>query len=112
MKNANLIFWVKAISLVDNFGSTRSASTSVDHKQRIKKSNFLTPRPPSHSGLNVCKTEERRLDICPHNCSVHCIMYLYFTTRFMYDTLLECPKLNYTRKTSYTLTPIQGTVYV
>ena len=51
MKNANLNFWVKAISLVANFGSTRSASTSVDHKQRIKKSNFLTPRPPS--GLKV-----------------------------------------------------------
>ena len=45
-ENVNLIFWVKAISLVANFGSTRSASTSVDHKQRIKKSNFLTPRPP------------------------------------------------------------------
>ena len=51
MKNVNLIFWVKAISLVANFGSTRSASTSVDHK-RIKKSNFLTPRPPPPSGLN------------------------------------------------------------
>ena len=46
MKNLNLIFWVKAISLVANFGSTGSASTSVDHKQRIKKSSFLTPRPP------------------------------------------------------------------
>ena len=51
MKNVNLIFWVKVISLVANFGSTRSSSTSVDHKQRIKKSNFLTPRPPS--GLNA-----------------------------------------------------------
>ena len=46
MKNANLIFWVKAIFLVANFGSTRSASTSVNHKQIIKKSKFLTPRPP------------------------------------------------------------------
>ena len=51
MKNVNLIFWIKAISLAANFGSTRSASTNVDHKQRIKKSNFLTPRPPS--GLNT-----------------------------------------------------------
>ena len=51
MKNVNLIFWVKAISLVANFGSTRPASTSVVHKQKIKKSNFLTPRPPL-SGLN------------------------------------------------------------
>ena len=51
MKNVNLIFWVKAISLVANFGSKRSASTSVNHKQRIKKSNFLTPRPPS--GLKI-----------------------------------------------------------
>ena len=48
-------FWVNAISLVANFGSTRSASTSVDHKQRIKKSNSLTPRPPPPppSGLNI-----------------------------------------------------------
>ena len=52
MKNVNLIFWVKAISLVANFGSTRSALTSVDHKQRIKKSNSLTPRLPPPSGLN------------------------------------------------------------
>ena len=51
MKKVNLILWVKAISLVANFGSTRSASTSFDHKQRIKKSNFVTPRPPS--GLNI-----------------------------------------------------------
>ena len=45
MKNVNLIFWVKTISLVANFGSTGSASTSVDHKERIKKSSFLTPPP-------------------------------------------------------------------
>ena len=51
MKNVNLIFWIKATSLVANFGSKRFASTSVNHKQRIKKSNFLTPRPPS--GLNL-----------------------------------------------------------
>ena len=53
MKNVNLIFWIKAISLVANFGSKRSASTSVNHKQRIKKSNFLTPRPPPHLALNI-----------------------------------------------------------
>ena len=52
MKNVNLIFWVKSISLVANFGSTRFASTSVVHKQRIKKSHFLTPRPPP-SGLKA-----------------------------------------------------------
>ena len=46
MKNINLIFWVKAISLVANFGFTGSASTSVVHKQRFKKSNFLNPRLP------------------------------------------------------------------
>ena len=46
MKNVNLIFRVKAISLVANSGSTRSASTSVNHKQRIEKSNFLAPPPP------------------------------------------------------------------
>ena len=40
MENVNLTFWVKAISSAANFGSTRSASTSIDHKQRIKKSNF------------------------------------------------------------------------
>ena len=33
MKNVNLIFWVKATSLVANFGSTRYASTSVVHKE-------------------------------------------------------------------------------
>ena len=53
MKNVNLIFWVKAISLVANFGSTRSALTSVDHKQRIKKSNSLTPRPPPPLALTT-----------------------------------------------------------
>ena len=46
MENVNLTFWVKAISLAANFGSTRSASTSIDHKQRIKKLNFMTPWPP------------------------------------------------------------------
>ena len=40
MENVNLIFWVKAISLAANFGSTRSASTSVDRKQRIKNQIF------------------------------------------------------------------------
>ena len=40
MKNVNVIFWVKAISLVANFGLTRSASTSVDHKQEIKNQIF------------------------------------------------------------------------
>ena len=53
MKNVNLIFWVKAISLVANFGSTGSASTSVVHKQRLKKSNFLTPRPPPPLALTA-----------------------------------------------------------
>ena len=55
MKNVNLIFWVKAISLVANFGFTGSASTSVDHKKRIRKSSFLTPRPPSGLKLDVTK---------------------------------------------------------
>ena len=47
MENVNLTFWVKAISLAAHFGSTRSASTSIDHKQRIRKSNFQPP-PPAH----------------------------------------------------------------
>ena len=53
MENVNLTFWVKAISLAANFGSTRSASTSIDHKQRIKKSNFLTPWPPPPPPLTL-----------------------------------------------------------
>ena len=47
-------FWVKAISMVANFGSTRSASTSVGHKQKIKFLDLLSPRPPP-SGLNCSK---------------------------------------------------------
>ena len=47
MKNVNLIFWVKTISLVANFGSTGSASTSVDHKEKIK---LFDPTP---SGLKI-----------------------------------------------------------
>ena len=60
MENVNLTFWVKAISLAANFGSTRFASTSIDHKQRIKKSNFLTPYPPPPppSGLNAAPTND------------------------------------------------------
>ena len=41
MKNVNLTFWVKAISLAANFSSTRSASTSIDHKQKIEFFYFL-----------------------------------------------------------------------
>ena len=46
MKNVYLIIWVKAISLVANFGSTRSASTSVDHKQKVKCFDPSTSPPP------------------------------------------------------------------
>ena len=52
-------FWVKAISLVANFGSTRSALTSIDHKQRIKKSNFLNLRPPPPLALNALKRTKK-----------------------------------------------------
>ena len=46
MENVNITFWVKEISLAANFGSTRSTSTSIDHKQRIEFFEPLTPPPP------------------------------------------------------------------